>query len=116
MITGVFHELTDPGFGVLVHEREATAAFGEALAGELHASLAHPLGGHLDVVRARLNAIGNLCRFQRLGDGRLVLGGDVGIQQAVARAASPQDDGYTGRNGGGDADEQQNGFQARLER
>jgi len=105
LVARVLHELADSEAGVLVHESEATTAFRQALAGELHTRFAHPLGGNFDVVRARLDAIRNLRRIQCLGDLRLVFGRNVGVEQAVARAARPQDDGHAGGHRGGDADE-----------
>ncbi len=115
LVPGILHELADPEARVLVHEREAAATLGQSLAGELHASFAHPLRGDFDVVRARLNTIRDLRRLQRLGDLRLVPGGNIGVEQAVARTARPQDDGDTGGHRSGNADEQQNGFQPRGE-
>ncbi len=116
LVTCVLHELADPETGVLVHEREATAALGQALAGELHASFADPLRGDLDVVRARLNPIRNLRRVQCLRDLRLVFRRDVGEEQAVARPTRPQNDGDARGYRSGNADEQQHGLQARCER
>ncbi len=112
LIARVLDKLADPKSGILVHGSETAAAFGQPLAGQLQTGVADALCRHLDGVRSGLDPVRNLGRIQRLGDRRLILGGKVAVEQAVARAARPEHDRDTGSDGCRDAHQQEERLQA----
>jgi hypothetical protein len=100
---------------VLVHHRKAAAAFGQPLAGQFQARIVQALGRYFDCIGARRHPVGDLRSIQGLRNLCLVLGTEVCIQHAVGWAARPQHDSHAGSHGHGDADEQQQWFQACLQ-
>ena len=113
LVAGIFHELADPQARILGHLRVAAIIVRQSLAGELEACLAQAFGGHHDGVGGRLQVVRNGGCIQRRGDLRLVFGGEVRIEHAVARSPRPQHHRHARGHRRRNADQHQQGPQAR---
>ena len=110
------HELTHAEAGVLADQLEAAVvARGQALRGELQARVVDAILRDHDGAGGGVDLVLDVGRFEGLRHGGGIGRREARIQQAPVRALRPQRHGDADRDGGGDAEEHEQGSQSGAE-